>query len=56
LARHIEAALYFAETVKIEEKLLDVVEELKAEDVVVVNPLSAMVKELAGFDLEDDFE
>jgi hypothetical protein len=55
-ARHIEAALYFAETMKIEEKLLDVIEELKAEDVVVVNPLSEVVKELAGFELEDGLE
>ena len=33
-ARHIEAAVYFAETVKIEEKLLDVIEEIKADDVI----------------------
>jgi hypothetical protein len=30
--RHIEAALYFAETVKVEERLLDTIEELKADD------------------------
>ena len=51
--RHIEAALYFAETVKVEEKLLDVIEELKAEDMIVVNPLSEMVSSLPGFALED---
>jgi hypothetical protein len=55
-ARHIEATIYFAETVKIEEKLFDIVEELKAEDWVVVNPLSEVVKELAGFELEDGLE
>jgi len=54
--RYIEAALYFAETVKLEERLLHVIEELKAEDWVVVNPLSEMVKELAGFELEDGLE
>jgi DNA-binding MarR family transcriptional regulator len=52
--RHIEAAVYFAETVKVEEKLLDVIEELKAEDVIVVNPLSEMVKALPGFELDDE--
>ena len=52
--RYIEAALYFTETVKLEERLLDLVEELGAEEVVVVNPLNAMVKELAGFVLEDE--
>jgi len=45
------AALYFTETVKLEERLLDVVEELKAEDVIVVNPMSAMVQSLPGFEL-----
>jgi hypothetical protein len=55
-ARHIEATIYFAETVKLEERLLDVIEELKVEDWVVVNPLSEMVKELAGFELEDGLE
>jgi hypothetical protein len=55
-ARHIEAAIYFAETVKIEEKLLDVIEEIKADDVVVVNPLSEVVKELPGFELGDGLE
>jgi hypothetical protein len=54
--RHIEAALYYAETVKIEEKLLDVIEELKADDVIVVNPLSEMISSLPGFELDDDLE
>jgi hypothetical protein len=52
--RYIEAALYYAETVKLEEKLLDVVEELEAEDVIVVNPLSEMVRSLPGFELDDE--
>jgi hypothetical protein len=55
-ARHIEAVLYYAETLKLEERLLDVIEELGAEDVVIVNPLSEVVKELAGFALEDHLE
>jgi hypothetical protein len=52
--RYIDAALYYAETVKLEERLLDVTEELKIEDWVVVNPLSEVVKELAGFALGDE--
>lgn len=51
--RHIEGTLYYVETVKLEERLLDLVEELKIENVVVVNPLNDVVKELAGFELED---
>ena len=54
--RYIEAALYFVETLKLEDKLLDLVEELGAEDVVIVNPLNAVVKELAGFELDDWLE
>ena len=52
--RHIEAALYFAETVQIEEKLMDMIDKLKIEDWVVVNPLSEVVKSLPGFELEDE--
>lgn len=52
--RHIEAALYFAETVKVEERLLDTIEELiKADDMIVVNPLSEMVRSLPGFELSE---
>jgi ParB-like chromosome segregation protein Spo0J len=51
--RYIEAAVYFAETLKLEERLLDVTEELKIEDWVVVNPLGEVVKELPGFELGD---
>ncbi len=54
--RYIEAAVYFAETLKLEERLLDMIEELKIEDWVVVNPLGEMVKELAGFELGDHLE
>jgi len=46
--------LYFAETRKIEEKLLDVVEELKAEEEIVVNPLSEILKPQPGFPLIDE--
>lgn len=54
--RHIEAALYYAETTKIEEKLLDVITELKAEDKIVVNPLSEIVGSLPGFNLSPEGE
>jgi hypothetical protein len=49
--RHIEATLYFAETPKIEARLLDVIERLKAHEMIVVNPLSEIVRSLPGFDL-----
>jgi hypothetical protein len=49
--RNIEAALYFVENAKIERKLFEVIEELKAEDKIVVNPLSDLVGSLPGFDL-----
>jgi len=49
--RHIQATLYFAETQKIEEKLLDTIERLKAHEMIVVNPLSEIVSSLPGFDL-----
>jgi hypothetical protein len=52
--RTIEAVLYFAETRKIEQKLLDVVEELKAEEEIVVNPLSEILKPQPGFPLLDE--
>ena len=52
--RTIEAVLYFAETRKIEEKLLDVVEELKVEEEIVVNPLSEILKPQPGFPLIDE--
>jgi hypothetical protein len=50
-ARHIEMALYYAETIQIENLLLDTIEELKAEDMIVVNPLSEIVGSLPGFEL-----
>ncbi len=51
--RNIEAALYYAETVKVEERLLDTIEELKADDMIIVNPLGEIVKSLPGFDLSE---
>jgi hypothetical protein len=52
--RTIEAVLYYAETRKIEEALLDGIEYLKAEKEIVVNPLSAILEPLPGFPLTDD--
>jgi hypothetical protein len=50
-SRHIEGALYYAETTKIEEKLFDTIEEVQGEAMVAVNPLSEIVKSLPGFEL-----
>jgi hypothetical protein len=50
-SRQIEAALYYAETLKVEERLLDVIEEVKAQEMIVVNPLSEIVSSLPGFEL-----
>jgi hypothetical protein len=52
--RTIEAVVYYAETRKVEEQLLDAIEELRVEDVIVVNPLSEILKPLPGFPLTDD--
>jgi hypothetical protein len=52
--RTIEAVIYFAETRKIEEKLLDLIEELKVEEEIVVNPLSEILKPQPGFPLIDE--
>jgi hypothetical protein len=48
---HLGGVVYYAETTRVEEKLLDVVEELKAEGMIVVNPLSTIVSSLPGFEL-----
>ena len=50
-SRDIEAVLYFVETTKLEERLLDAVERLNAEEMIVVLPLTTIVESLAGFDL-----
>jgi hypothetical protein len=50
-SRHIEGAIYYAETTKIEERLFDTVEEVQGEAMVAVNPLSEIVKSLPGFEL-----
>jgi hypothetical protein len=52
--RSIEATLYYAENRKIEEKLLDVIEKLKAEEMIIVNPLSEIIEPLPGFPLIDE--
>jgi hypothetical protein len=49
--RHLGAVVYYAETPKIEEKLLDVIEALQAQEMIVVNPLSEIIQSLPGFDL-----
>ncbi len=51
--RIVEATVYFVETVEIETRLLETIEELEAEDRIVVNPLSEMLKPQPGFELED---
>jgi hypothetical protein len=53
-SRLIQAVLYYVEDRKVEEKLLEVVEELKAEDMIVVNPLSEILEPLPGFPLIDE--
>jgi hypothetical protein len=55
----IEAALYYAETRKLEERLLDTIDELKVGEMIIVNPLSEIIGPLPGFELspwraEDD--
>jgi hypothetical protein len=55
----IEAALYYAETRKLEERLLDTIDELKLQEMIIVNPLSEIIGPLPGFELspwrdEDD--
>lgn len=59
-SRQIEGALYYAETLQLEERLLDTIEAIKAEEMIVVNPLSEIVKgSLPGFELvpwEDEEE
>jgi hypothetical protein len=52
-SRNVEAVLYYAETRSIEEKLLDVIDECKAQEMIVVNPLSAILKPQPGFPLTD---
>jgi hypothetical protein len=52
--RYVEAVLYYAETRSIEEQLLDGIEHLKAEEAIVVNPLSEILKPLPGFPLTDE--
>jgi hypothetical protein len=51
--RIVEATVYYVETVEIETRLLDTIEELEAEDRIVVNPLSEILKPPPGFEFED---
>ena len=48
---HIEGVLYYAETTKIEERLIGTIERAQGEEMILVNPLSAIVKSLPGFEL-----
>ena len=50
---YIEAVLYYVETRKVENRLLDAIEQCKAEEMIVVNPLSAILKPQPGFPLDD---
>ncbi len=50
-SRDIAAIVYFAETTKLKERLLDTVERLNAEEMIVVLPLSTIVESLPGFEL-----
>jgi ParB-like chromosome segregation protein Spo0J len=55
-ARHIKMVLYYAETPRIEKRLLDTIEELKAKGMIVVKPLSEILTPLPGFDLSREAE
>jgi hypothetical protein len=55
-ARHIEMVLYYVEKPVVEKKLLNTIEELKAEKMIVVKPLSEILKSLPGFDLSREAE
>jgi hypothetical protein len=52
--RYVEAVLYFVETRGIEEKLLDAIEECRAEERIVVNPLRKILNPQPGFPLTED--
>jgi DNA-binding Lrp family transcriptional regulator len=52
--RYVEAVLYFAETRGVEEKLLEAIEECKAEEKIVVNPLREILEPQPGFTLIDE--
>jgi hypothetical protein len=52
--RYVEAVIYFAETRGIEEKLLDAIEECRAEERIVVNPLREILNPQPGFPLIDE--
>jgi hypothetical protein len=47
---YIEVVLYYVETSRIEELLLARIEELKAEEMIVVNPLGEIISSLPGFE------
>jgi hypothetical protein len=47
----IDAVVYYTDTLKLEERLLDTVEQLHAEEFIVVVPLSSIVESIPGFEL-----
>jgi hypothetical protein len=47
----IEAVLYWVDTAEVEKRLLQVIDELKVEEMIVVNPLGEIIESLPGFDL-----
>jgi ParB-like chromosome segregation protein Spo0J len=49
--RHLEGTVYYVETKRVEERLLEMIERLKVEDRIAVNPLSVIVSSLPGFEL-----
>ena len=50
-ARHIKKVLYYTETHSVEKRLLDTIEELGAERMILVKPLSEILAPLPGFEL-----
>jgi hypothetical protein len=48
---YVEAVLYYIETSKVERRILALIEELKVEDAILLNPLGELIKPLPGFDL-----
>jgi hypothetical protein len=51
-SRDIAVVVYFAETTRLKERLLDTIERLEAEERIWVIPLSMVVQSLPGFELE----
>jgi hypothetical protein len=50
-SRLVQGVLYYVETTRVEERLLDVIEECGVQGLIAVNPLSEIVSSLPGFEL-----